>query len=276
MHGDRVVVRIGRIERDGRADGEIVRSAAPRASHRRRRVSRRRSGNFVVPHDDRIRQWIEIPEDMALAARQAFGRPRGRARDGRQLCRRSGRHDRHRRDPRLRRDGERPLGRIIEILGRPDDFGIDVEILIRAHHIPHQFPDDVLEQARAIPGPIPADEIAKRRDFRELDIVTIDGETARDFDDAVWVERLANGHWALQVHIADVSHYVRPGIAHRSRSAAARHQRLFSRSRRADAAGGAIDRSVLAASARRPPGAVSALLEIDGMATWSRRNSRAA
>ena len=105
---------------------------------------------------------------------------------------------------------ERPVGRIIEILGRPDDFGIDVEILIRAHHIPHHFPDDVLEQARAIPGAISDDEIARRRDFRALDIVTIDGETARDFDDAVWVERLPNGHFALQVHIADVSHYVRP------------------------------------------------------------------
>ena len=108
-------------------------------------------------------------------------------------------------------NGDRPAGRVIEILGRPDDFGIDVEILIRAHHIPHQFPDDVLEQARTIPGPIPEDEIAKRRDFREYDIVTIDGETARDFDDAVWVERLPNGHWALHVHIADVSYYVRPG-----------------------------------------------------------------
>ncbi len=100
---------------------------------------------------------------------------------------------------------------MIEILGKPGDFGIDVEILIRSHHIPHRFPEEVLEQARSIPGAIPEDEIARRRDFRMLDIVTIDGETARDFDDAVRVERLHNGHWALQVHIADVSHYVRPG-----------------------------------------------------------------
>ena len=108
-------------------------------------------------------------------------------------------------------DGERPSGRVIEMLGHPDDFGIDVEILIRSHHIPHQFPDDVLEQARSIPAAIPGSEIDRRRDFRELDIVTIDGETARDFDDAVWVERIANGNYALQVHIADVSYYVRPG-----------------------------------------------------------------
>ena len=72
-------------------------------------------------------------------------------------------------------------------------------------------PDAVLEQARSIPGPIPDSEIARRQDFRSLDIVTIDGETARDFDDAVWVEPMPSGHWTLQVHIADVSHYVRPG-----------------------------------------------------------------
>ncbi len=89
--------------------------------------------------------------------------------------------------------------------GQPGDFGIDVEILIRAHHIPHQFPADVLEQARTIASPIPEAEIQRRQDFRALDIVTIDGETARDFDDAVWVARHANGHYTLQVHIADLS-----------------------------------------------------------------------
>jgi ribonuclease R len=108
-------------------------------------------------------------------------------------------------------DGDRPVGRIIEILGRPGDFGIDVEILIRAHHIPHRFPEDVIAQAKSIPGPIAPEELSRRRDFRDLDIVTIDGETARDFDDAVWVEPLLSGNWTLQVHIADVSHYVRPG-----------------------------------------------------------------
>ena len=113
------------------------------------------------------------------------------------------------------------------VLGRPDDFGIDVEILIRSHHIPHQFPEDVSEQARAIPGPIPPDEIAKRRDFREYDIVTIDGETARDFDDAVWVDRLPTATGRC-TYISPTSAITSARHAHRSRGSAARHQRVFS------------------------------------------------
>ena len=113
-------------------------------------------------------------------------------------------------------DGEQAVGRVIEILGRPDDFGVDVEIMIRKHHIPHQFPPEVLEQAQNVP-----EHHSRARNWPDarisaaLDIVTIDGETARDFDDAVWVDRLANGNYALQVHIADVSHYVKPGTPDR-------------------------------------------------------------
>ena len=106
---------------------------------------------------------------------------------------------------------EHPVGRIIEILGRPGDFGIDVEIIIRKHHIPHRFPPEVLEQAQRIPEVIHTRDLGGRRDFRGMDIVTIDGETARDFDDAVWVDQLDNGNFALHVHIADVGHYVLPG-----------------------------------------------------------------
>src|SRR5664279_6453450 len=107
--------------------------------------------------------------------------------------------------------GASPVGRVVEILCHPDDFGVDVEIVIRKHHLPHQFPPEVVEQAEAVPTAIGEGELAGRRDFRGMDIVTIDGETARDFDDAVWVDKLPNGHYALHVHIADVSHYVRPG-----------------------------------------------------------------
>ena len=211
MHGDKVVVKLGRFESDGKGYGEILRVL--RRAHTQVvgefRVSRR--GYLVVPHDTRLQQWVEIPESMAIPKQTVNPDRVGpapkkyeKAQELDGLIVTAEILD-------FGEIGERPMGRVIEILGHPDDFGIDVEILIRSHHIPHQFPEDVLEQARAIPKEIPADEIAKREDFRMLDIVTIDGETARDFDDAVWVEKLLNGHWALQVHIADVSYYVRPG-----------------------------------------------------------------
>ena len=105
-------------------------------------------------------------------------------------------------------------GRVIEVLGREDDFGVDVEIVIRKHHLPHVFPPNVLDEARAAAWLDP-EEVARRRDFRQLPIITIDGETAKDFDDAVYVRQYggAEGTWELQVHIADVAQYVTPGSA---------------------------------------------------------------
>jgi ribonuclease R len=211
MHGDRVVVRIARIEPGGRADGEIVKVLKRAHPSVVGEFQVRRNGFFVIPHDERLRDWIEIPEDHAIPAPAA-------------QVDRIGPKPLQITDP-AKLDGmivnvellEYPekgghaVGRVIEILGSPDDFGIDVEIVIRKYHLPHRFPPEVVEQAESVPGVIAAWELADREDFRALDIVTIDGETARDFDDAVWVDRLANGNFALQVHIADVSHYVRPG-----------------------------------------------------------------
>jgi len=105
----------------------------------------------------------------------------------------------------------------MEVLGPPDAFGVDVEIIIRKHHIPHAFPAPVLMEAEAQSqqsvATLVLEELARREDFRGLPIITIDGETARDFDDAVLVRDLGNGNTELQVHIADVSHYVTPGSA---------------------------------------------------------------
>src|SRR5580704_10545376 len=211
MHGDRVTVRILRIEPDGRAHGEIVevlRRAHPSVVGEFRVRGR---GNFVVPHDDRIRQWIQIPEGMELPTSQPEVHRVGANKVAVETVEDLDGMIVNAEILDFGEKGDRPVGRIVEILGHAGDFGIDVEILIRAHHIPHRFPDDVLEQARSLPGAIAESEIAVRRDFRDLDIVTIDGETARDFDDAVWVEKLDSGNWTLQVHIADVSHYVHPG-----------------------------------------------------------------
>jgi ribonuclease R len=113
--------------------------------------------------------------------------------------------------------GRPARGRVIEVLGPPDAFGVDVEIVIRKHHIPHMFPATVLAEAedRALEtvASLDTEALENREDFRGLPIVTIDGETARDFDDAVLVRRMSNGNNELQVHIADVSWYVRPGSA---------------------------------------------------------------
>jgi ribonuclease R len=106
---------------------------------------------------------------------------------------------------------ENPRGRVIEVLGYEDDFGVDVEIIIRKFHLPHRFPTEVLQEAQRFEPLIPATELRHRHDYRALPIVTIDGETARDFDDAVFVRRNSRGNFELQVHIADVAHYVRDG-----------------------------------------------------------------
>ena len=210
MHGDRVLARIGRIENDGRADGEILRIL--RRAHTEVvgefRVKSR--GCFVIPHDDRIHQWIEIPEGLEIPRDTS-----GQDRVGVTAAELRGPADLDGMIVNVEilefpEDDDYAVGRVIEVLGHPDDFGVDVEVVIRKHHIPHRFPDESIAQARAIPEAISEEEIARREDFRAYSIVTIDGETARDFDDAVWVERLDNGNYTLQVHIADVSHYVRP------------------------------------------------------------------
>jgi len=102
-------------------------------------------------------------------------------------------------------------GVVVELLGFIGDPGVDIEVVVRKHHIPHNMPEEVLAAAEKIPAVVSEEEIAKREDLRERNIVTIDGETAKDFDDAVEVQRLANGNYLLGVHIADVAHYVTEG-----------------------------------------------------------------
>jgi ribonuclease R len=104
-------------------------------------------------------------------------------------------------------------GRVVETLGFIGEPGVDIEVVIRKLHIPHAFPPEVLREADAIPTEVGEDEIGKREDCRSRNIVTIDGETAKDFDDAVEVRLLPNGNFLLGVHIADVAHYVRDGSA---------------------------------------------------------------
>jgi ribonuclease R len=212
MHGDRVEVRVTGRDRRGRLEGEVVRVL--RRAHPtvvgEFRAGRR--GGYVIPFDDRLHREIAIPPGGEIPRESARDRIGARAVEARDAAGMDGLIV----DVevvRFPRDDEPAAGRVIEILGRRDDFGVDVEMVIRKHHIPHRFPVEALEEAHHAPGGIRAEDLAGRSDFRAFPVVTIDGETARDFDDAVWVDLLGNGHFALHVHIADVSHYVRPGTA---------------------------------------------------------------
>jgi ribonuclease R len=226
MHGDQVLVEMKGRPGDGRTEGRILRIThranatvvgvfhhGPRF-HSVRPLDERVTGDVVIPRGmewrsevhgeaDERREKITLRQPQRTEDRILGGEARRREWD----------------DleglvveveilewPTLTQSAK---GRVIEILGYEDDFGVDVEIIIRKHHLPHRFPLEALADAQAVEAVIPARELRRRRDFRGLPIVTIDGETARDFDDAVTVSRLENGNYELQVHIADVAHYVR-------------------------------------------------------------------
>ncbi|MGH9469536.1 MAG: ribonuclease R family protein [Terriglobia bacterium] len=228
MHGDRVEAQIFRARpgfRDGgqmRLEGTILR-VLDRAQ--KTVVGEFHYGaryNSVRPFDRRISQEIIIPRGQewpegskALNRNRQFGGESAGA--GKRPPNRTGRDLEG-----LIVDVEitsfpgatsLPRGRVIEVLGRREEFGVDVEMIIRKYHLPHRFPSEVLEEAEAAPQAVLAPEREGREDFRALPVVTIDGETAKDFDDAVLVERAPGGNYLLQVHIADVAHYVRPGTA---------------------------------------------------------------
>jgi len=234
MHGDRVLTEIMNVRPDGRAEGRIVRPvvrAHPTVVGIFHYGGRQHAvrGNYVTPMDAKITQEIVIPPGME----DPIGPTAENAEDAEKFKKKNRSVDRVLGEEVARRtewddlEGvvvdveitewpsptQNPRGRVIEILGREDDFGVDVEITIRKFHLPHHFPPPVIEEAQDASAVISGPELQRRRDFRALPIVTIDGETARDFDDAVLVRMLANGNFELQVHIADVAHYVTPGSA---------------------------------------------------------------
>ena len=236
MHGDLVLVDVTNVRSDGRAEGRIVRPinrAHPTVVGVFHYGSRR---SYVIPIDTKITQEVVIPQGMerpeSLASpvmrdfEEAAQTPQRSPRKTQSRHRVLG-EEAARRTDWSNLEGvvvdveitdwpsatQNPRGKVIEILGREDDFGVDVEIIIRKFHLPHLFPAATLEEAQSILTTIPSRELQRRRDFRNLPIVTIDGETARDFDDAVHVRLLPNHNFELQVHIADVAQYVTPDSA---------------------------------------------------------------
>src|SRR5882762_9340324 len=219
MHGDHVLARIQRRAGGGsgaqRAEGRIVRilnRAHPSIVGLFRYGPH---GNSVLPYDVRIQHEVEIPRGQELTPglwkKLGFSGADERSMRQRNIPRMDELDGAVVNVELLRypRGGASPTGRVIEILGRPGELGVDIEIIIRKHHLPHTFSAEVLEEAKLRAQPVSDADREGREDFRHLPIVTIDGETARDFDDAVYVEHRADGGWHLQVHIADVAHYVR-------------------------------------------------------------------
>ena len=213
MHGDRVLARIERRRPDGRAEGRVVQIVEREHPTVVGLFRYGPHGNYVLPYDTRILHEVLIlpGNELTPELQQKFGvtpETEPRSMRGMRLPELDGAVV-NVEVTRYPKGGLAPAGRVIEILGRPGEIGVDVEIMIRKHHLPHVFPEEVLTQARATPQQVGHAAMQGRRDFRDLPIVTIDGETARDFDDAVHVRPLAQGGYELQVHIADVAHYVR-------------------------------------------------------------------
>jgi ribonuclease R len=217
MNGDHVLARVTRRRADGRAEGRVVEILERENPTVVGLFRYGPHGNVVLPYDTRIVHEVTIPpgEELTPDLRQKLravpgGEPTASRRvrvaelEGAVVNVEITRYP---------KGGLGPVGRVIEILGRPGEIGVDVEIMIRKHHLPHVFPEEVMGEARATPQQVTGEFEAARRDFRDLPIVTIDGETARDFDDAVYVAALPGGGYELQVHIADVAHYVPRGSA---------------------------------------------------------------
>ncbi|WP_213508454.1 ribonuclease R [Paenibacillus faecis] len=194
MNGDTVLVRISsKSAGGGKLEGEVVRIVKRAITQVVGVFQHNETYGFVIPDDKRINRDIFVPQE-------AFGG----AVDGEKVVARIVNY------PEGRSAAE---GEVIEILGHKDDPGVDILSIIRKHQLPEAFPDEVMAEAQQAPDVIEEAEIAKqgRRDLRDKIIVTIDGEDAKDLDDAVNVERLPNGHIRLGVHIADVGYYVREG-----------------------------------------------------------------
>jgi ribonuclease R len=193
LHGDKVVVRLERRGRRGKKEGRIIR-VLERKLKRIVGVLQEAGGRyFVAPEDEHLLFDLVIPGDRSLAGvvgqmvvAEITEYPAARL---------------------------NPIGKIVEILGPPEDPGVQVKVVILKHDLPHEFPEATRRQAQAMPQEVPHTAHAGRLDLTHLPIVTIDGLHARDFDDGVALIKKAGGISVLYVSIADVSYYVQPGSA---------------------------------------------------------------
>lgn len=189
LNGDIVLVRVNKNPVGKRMEGEVIRILKRANTTMVGMYQDMKGFGFVIPDDKRVNTDIFIPKEASMGAVE-----------GHKVVVEITKY------PEGRMNWE---GKVIEILGHLNDPGVDILSIIRSFNLPEHFPDEVIAEASAVPDEIHPDELEGRRDLRDQLIVTIDGEDAKDLDDAVTVERLENGHYKLGVHIADVSYYVR-------------------------------------------------------------------
>ena len=193
LHGDRALVRITGIDRKGRPEGSIVEVTERANSRVVGRVFVEHGVVFVVPENRRITQDILVPPERKGEIKPVAGQVVMV-----DIIEQPSKFS-------------KPIGRITEVLGTYADPGMEIEIALRKHDLPFEFTKAALDENKAMPDRVRKADHAGREDIRDLPLVTIDGETARDFDDAVFCEKKGRG-WRLVVAIADVSHYVKPGM----------------------------------------------------------------
>ena len=194
LHGDRALVRVTGVDRKGRPEGSIVEVTERANSKVVGRVFIEHGVVFVVPENKRIAQDILVPPEKKAKIKPQSGQVVMV-----EIIEQPSKHS-------------QPIGRIIELLGNYADPGMEIEIALRKHDLPFEFSRAALAENTALPDKVKKADLKGREDLRDLPLVTIDGETARDFDDAVFCEKKGRG-WRLVVAIADVSHYVKPGMA---------------------------------------------------------------
>lgn len=189
MHNDKIIARITKSSLGGnKSEGEIIRILKRANEKLVGTFEKNKNFGFVVPDDRRIYQDIFVSKDDF-----------GEAKEGHKVVVEITRWPEGRRNPE---------GKVIEILGYKNEAGTDILSIIRSHNLPEEFPAEVEIQASKIPDEVREEQIYKRRDLRNNIIITIDGDDAKDLDDAVSLEVLENGNYLLGVHIADVSQYV--------------------------------------------------------------------
>lgn len=190
LHNDRVMAEIVTpATEDRRAEGKVIKIIKREVTRVVGLFQENKSFGFVVPDDKKFNQDIFIPKRYISGAKN----------DDKVVCEITV----------WPQENRKPEGKIVEILGKKGERGVEIDSIIRAHGLPEEFPKKVIDEANFVAGQELEDEIARRLDLRDLDIFTIDGEDAKDLDDAISIEVLPNGNYKLGVHIADVTHYVK-------------------------------------------------------------------